>query len=174
MAIYHLTAKVVSRAKGQSVVAAAAYRSSEALYDERYGLTHDYTRKEGVEHSEILLPEGAPKSLGDRQTLWNQVEANEKRKDSQLARELEIGLPVELTHGENVELVRDYVKKHFVAKGMIADFSIHEDDPHVNEIGAKGVGEIGITGIGGAIANAVFHATGRRVRDLPITLDKIL
>jgi Ti-type conjugative transfer relaxase TraA len=130
MAIYHLTAKVASRAKGQSVVAAAAYRSSEALYDERYGLTHDYTRKEGVEHSEILLPEGAPKSLSDRQTLWNQVEANEKRKDSQLARELEIGLPVELTHGENVELVRDYVKKHFVSKGMIADFSIHEDDPN--------------------------------------------
>jgi Ti-type conjugative transfer relaxase TraA len=130
VAIYHLTAKVVSRAKGQSVVASAAYRSSEALYDERYGLTHDYTRKEGVEHSEILLPQGAPKSLADRQTLWNQVEANEKRKDSQLARELEIGLPVELTHGENVELVRDYVKKHFVAKGMIADFSIHEDDPN--------------------------------------------
>jgi Ti-type conjugative transfer relaxase TraA len=130
VAIYHLTAKVVSRAKGQSVVAAAAYRSSEALHDERYGLTHDYTRKEGVEHSEILLPEGAPKSLADRQTLWNQVEANEKRKDSQLARELEIGLPVELTHGENVELVRDYVKKHFVSKGMIADFSVHEDDPN--------------------------------------------
>ena len=130
MAIYHLTAKVVSRAKGQSVVASAAYRASEALYDERYGLTHDYTRKEGVEHSEILLPEGAPESLADRQTLWNQVEANEKRKDSQLARELEVGLPVELTHGENVELVRDYVKKHFVAKGMIADFSIHEDDPN--------------------------------------------
>jgi hypothetical protein len=69
------------------VVAAAAYRASEALHDERYGLMHDYTRKEGVEHSEILLPEGAPKSLADRQTLWNQVEANEKRKDSQLARE---------------------------------------------------------------------------------------
>jgi Ti-type conjugative transfer relaxase TraA len=130
VAIYHLTAKVVSRAKGQSVVAAAAYRASEALHDERYGLTHDYTRKEGVEHSEILLPDGAPKELADRQTLWNQVDANEKRKDSQLARELEIGLPVELTHGENVELVRDYLKKHFVSKGMVADFSVHEDDPN--------------------------------------------
>ena len=130
MAIYHLTAKVVSRAKGQSVVASAAYRASEALYDERYGLTHDYTRKEGVEHSEILLPEGAPKEFADRQTLWNAVEQTEKRKDSQLARELEIGLPLELTHNENVELVRDYVKKHFVSKGMIADFSVHEDDPN--------------------------------------------
>ncbi len=130
MAIYHLTAKVVSRAKGQSVVASAAYRASEALHDERYGLTHDYTRKEGVEHSEIVLPEGAPKWLSNRETLWNQVEAHEKRKDSQLARELEIGLPIELNHEENVELVRDYVKKHFVSKGMIADFSIHEDDPN--------------------------------------------
>jgi Ti-type conjugative transfer relaxase TraA len=130
MAIYHLSAKVVSRAKGQSGVASAAYRSSESLYDERYGMTHDYTRKEGVEHSEILLPMNAPKSFADRQTLWNAVESIEKRKDSQLARELEIALPIELKHDENVELVRDYVKTHFVAKGMIADFSIHEDDPN--------------------------------------------
>jgi Ti-type conjugative transfer relaxase TraA len=130
LAIYHLSAKVVSRAKGQSVVAAAAYRASEALHDERYGLTHDYTRKQGVEHSEILLPEGAPEWMADRQTLWNAVEQHEKRKDSQLARELEIGLPIELTHDENVELVRDYVKTHFVSKGMVADFSVHEDDPN--------------------------------------------
>src|SRR5258708_12827136 len=68
--------------------------------------------------------------MRDRQTLWNQVEANEKRKDSQLARELEIGLPVELTHAENVDLVRDYLKTHFVSKGMVADFSVHEDDPN--------------------------------------------
>jgi Ti-type conjugative transfer relaxase TraA len=130
MAIYHLSAKVVSRAKGQSVVAAAAYRAGEASRDDRYGLTHDYTRKAGVEHSEILLPRGAPARLADRQTLWNEVEAKETRKDSQLARELEIGLPVELTHGENVALVRDYLSTHFVSKGMIADFSVHEDDPN--------------------------------------------
>ena len=130
MAIYHLTAKIVSRAKGQSVVASAAYRASEALHDERYGLTHDYSRKLGVEHSEILAPEEAPAWVFDRQTLWNTVELCEKRKDAQLAREIEIGLPVELTHNENVELVRDYVKSQFVAKGMVADFSIHEDDPN--------------------------------------------
>jgi Ti-type conjugative transfer relaxase TraA len=129
LAIYHMTAKIVSRANGQSVVAAAAYRASEALRDDRYGITHDYSRKRGVEHSEILAPEEAPAWVYDRQTLWNAVEAGEKRKDSQLAREIEIGLPVELTHDENVELMRDYVKKHFVAKGMVADFSIHEDDP---------------------------------------------
>jgi Ti-type conjugative transfer relaxase TraA len=130
MPIYHLSVKVVSRGKGQSVVASAAYRASEALHDERYGLTHDYTRKQGVEHSEILLPEGAPEWMRDRQTLWNAVESTEKRKDSQLARELEIGLPIELTHNENVDLLRDYVQKHFVDKGMVADFSVHEDDPN--------------------------------------------
>jgi Ti-type conjugative transfer relaxase TraA len=150
VAIYHLSAKVVSRAKGQSVVAAAAYRSSEALHDDRYELTHDYTRKEGVEHSEILAPEEAPSWVFDRQTLWNQVEASEKRKDAQLAREIELGLPVELTHDENVELVREYVKSQFVSKGMIADFSVHEDDPgnphaHVlltlRSISGRGFGE---------------------------------
>jgi Ti-type conjugative transfer relaxase TraA len=135
LAIYHLTAKVVSRAKGQSVVASAAYRSSEALHDDRYGLTHDYSRKQGVEHSEILAPEDAPAWVYDRQTLWNTVEATEKRKDAQLAREIEIGLPVELKHNENVELMREYAKSQFVSKGMIADFSIHEDDannPHAH------------------------------------------
>jgi Ti-type conjugative transfer relaxase TraA len=130
MAIYHFSVKVVSRAKGQSVVAAAAYRAGASLPDDRYGMTHDYTRKEGVGHSEILLPEGAPEWMADRQRLWNQVEATEKRKDAQLARELEIGLPLELTHDENVELVRNFVGSHFVAKGMVADFSVHEDDPN--------------------------------------------
>jgi len=135
LAIYHLSAKVVSRAKGQSVVASAAYRASEALHDDRYGMTQDYTRKQGVEHSEILAPEEAPGWVYDRQTLWNTVEAVEKRKDAQLAREIELGLPVELTHAENVELLREYVKTQFISKGMIADFSIHEDDannPHAH------------------------------------------
>ena len=122
--------KVVSRAKGQSVVASAAYRASEALHDERYGLTHDYTRKEGVEHSEILLPEGAPRMDGRSTDLVEHGRGHREAQGRQLARELEIGLPIELTHGENVELVRDYVKTHFVSKGMVADFSIHEDDPN--------------------------------------------
>jgi ATP-dependent exoDNAse (exonuclease V) alpha subunit len=150
MAIYHFSVKVVSRAKGQSVVAAAAYRASESLADERYGITHDYSRKEGVEHSEILLPEGAPEWMADRQRLWNQVEAAEKRKDAQLARELEIGLPIELTHAESVELMHDYLRRHFVAKGMVADFSVHEDDPNnphahvlltMREVTAEGFGQ---------------------------------
>jgi Ti-type conjugative transfer relaxase TraA len=140
----------VSRAKGQSVVAAAAYRAGESLEDERYGVTHDYTRKEGVEHSEIFLPDGAPGWMADRQRLWNQVEATERRKDAQLARELEIGLPVELTHDENVELVREYVRRNFVAQGMVVDFSVHEDDPNnphahvlltMREVTAEGFGK---------------------------------
>jgi Ti-type conjugative transfer relaxase TraA len=150
VAIYHLSAKIISRSKGQSVVAAAAYRASESLEDERYGSTHDYTRKEGVEHSEILLPDGAPAWMADRQRLWNQVEATERRKDAQLARELEIGLPLELTHDENVALVRDYVRRNFVDQGMVADFSVHEDDPNnphahvlltLREVTAEGFGQ---------------------------------
>jgi MobA/MobL family protein len=128
MAIYHLTAKIVSRARGQSAVAAAAYRSGRALSDKRYGLIQDYTHKEGVEHSEILAPDDAPAWVHDRERLWNEVEAFEKRKDAQLARELEIALPVELTRREQEALARDYVR-NFIAKGMIADLNIHRDNP---------------------------------------------
>jgi Ti-type conjugative transfer relaxase TraA len=130
MAIYHLTAKVISRARGQSVVASAAYRAGQTLADDRYGLTHDYTHKKGVEHSEILAPEGAPSWVLDRQRLWNEVEAFEKRKDAQLARELEIALPIELTAAEQVALARDYALRNFVSKGMIADINIHREDPN--------------------------------------------
>src|SRR5436305_7132881 len=120
MAMYHFTAKIVSRAKGQSVVASAAYRAGQALPDERYGLTHDFTHKKGVDHSEILAPEDAPSWVFDRQRLWNEVEAVEKRKDAQLARELEIALPIELTDEEQVALARDYIRRNLVSKGMVA------------------------------------------------------
>ena len=128
MAIYHLTAKVISRARGQSITAAAAYRSGSALRDERYGLTHNYTRSRKAAHSEIMSPDGAPAWVHDREMLWNRVEAGERRKDSQLARAIEIGLPVELSHAESVALVRDYIAQEFVSKGMIADFSIRRND----------------------------------------------
>jgi Ti-type conjugative transfer relaxase TraA len=130
LAIYHLTAKVISRARGQSIAAAAAYRSGSALRDERYGLTHNYTRNRKAAHSEIMSPAGAPAWVHDRETLWNRVEAGERRKDSQLARAIEIGLPVELSHAENVALVRDYIAQEFVSKGMIADFCIRRNDPN--------------------------------------------
>ena len=129
MAIFHLSANVISRARGQSVVAAAAYRSGTKLRDARYGSLHDYTGKPGREHSEIMAPCGAPDWVRDRETLWNRVESVELRKDSQLARTIEVGLPVELPSEECLSLVRDYISRTFVAKGMIADFCIRRDNP---------------------------------------------
>jgi len=129
MAIYHLSAKVVSRAAGQSVVASAAYRSAENLHDQRLGQTFDYTRKTGVEHTEILAPQNAPSWVQDRAALWNAVEQVERRKDAQLAREIELGLPVELTKDEQIALVRDFAQRAFVSKGMVVDLAVHRDNP---------------------------------------------
>ena len=129
MAIYHLSAKIVSRSEGRSVVGAAAYRSGESLYDERTGQTFDYTHKAGVEYSEILAPPEAPSWIHDREVLWNAVEQVERRKDAQLAREIEIGLPVELNKGQQVALLRDYVGGTFVSRGMVADVALHLDNP---------------------------------------------
>src|SRR3546814_3446812 len=94
--IFHFAAKVISRANGSSAVASAAYRAAERLHDDRLGRDHDFSNKAGVVHSEILAPEGAPERLNDRATLWNEVEAGEKRKDAQLAREVEFSIPREL------------------------------------------------------------------------------
>jgi Ti-type conjugative transfer relaxase TraA len=150
VAIYHLNATVVSRGRGQSIVAAAAYRAGITMRDERYGTLHNYTGRHGpAEHSEIMAPAAAPPWVADRETLWNRVEAAELRKDSQLARLIEVGLPVELQPQECIALLRDYIAKEFVAKGMIADFSIRRDNSgnpqaHIllslREIGASGFG----------------------------------
>jgi hypothetical protein len=93
MAIYHFSAKTISRAAGSSALAAAAYRAAERLHDDRLGRTHDFTNKAGVVHSEVMLPEGANDAWSDRERLWNDVEAAEVRKDAQLAREIEFALP---------------------------------------------------------------------------------
>jgi Ti-type conjugative transfer relaxase TraA len=134
LAIYHLTANVISRARGQSMVAAAAYRLGAALRDQRYGVTHNYVGKRGVTHSEIMAPSVAPQWAHDREALWNTVEASELRKDSQLARLIEVGLPIELSADQRVALVRDYVAEEFVAKGMIADFCVRggSNNPHAH------------------------------------------
>jgi Ti-type conjugative transfer relaxase TraA len=135
VAIYHLSAKIVTRGAGRSVVAAAAYRAGESLDEDATGMTFDYTRKSGVEHTEILAPEGAPEWVHDRSKLWNAVEAGEKRKDAQLAREIEVGLPVELNADQQLALMRDFVHREFASKGMIADLAIHRDDlnnPHAH------------------------------------------
>ncbi len=127
MAIYHFSAKVVSRANGSSAVASAAYRSASELHDDRLGRDHDFSNKAGVIHSEVMLPEGAPERLNDRSTLWNEVEAGEKRKDAQLAREVEFSIPRELNEKQGVALARDFVKKQFVDRGMVADLNVHWD-----------------------------------------------
>lgn len=133
MAIYHFSAKVIARAGGSSAVASAAYRAAERLHDERLNRDHDFTNKAGVEHSEIMLPEGAPARLADRETLWNEVEAVELRKDAQLAREIEFALPREMNREQAIALARDFVQNEFVERGMIADLNVHRD------IGADGL-----------------------------------
>ena len=133
MAIFHLSVKVISRASGRSAVAAAAYRGAERLHDDRLDRDHDFTNKDGVVHSEVMLPEGAPEHLADREKLWNAVEAAEKRKDAQLAREVEFAIPRELTKQQGIALAREFAKAEFVEQGMIADLNVHWD------IGADGL-----------------------------------
>lgn len=128
MAIYHFTAKIVSRSRGQSAVAKAAYNAREKMTDERTGERYDYQRKGGIVFSGIFAPKDAPEWVQDRQALWNEAERSEKRKNSQLAREVEIALPHELTDKQREFLVRDYVRENFVRHGMVADVSIHAPD----------------------------------------------
>ena len=133
MAIYHLSIKIISRGKGKSAVAAASYRSGEKIKNEYDGIVHDFTRKGGIAHTEILLPQNAPQEFSDRGTLWNSVEKIEKSKNSQLAREIEIALPKELNREKQIELVREYVKENFVKVGMCADIALHDKNdgnPH--------------------------------------------
>jgi hypothetical protein len=173
MAIYHLHVSMVKRSNGRSSVAAAAYRSAEKLRSEYDCVTHDYstksssvnasayrsgeklgeydyTRKQGVVHTEIMLPKNAPQEYQDRATLWNAVERAEKRKDAQTARDIDIALPIEMNRQEQILLVRTYVKENFVDKGMCADFAIHDKgdgNPHAHvmlttrEVNSAGIGK---------------------------------
>jgi len=127
MAIYHFSAKVISRAAGSSALAAAAYRSASRLHDQRLERHHDFSNKAGVIHSEVLLPEAAPEQWRDREQLWNAVEAAEKRVDAQLAREIEFAIPREMTQEQGIALARDFVEREFVSRGMVADLNVHWD-----------------------------------------------
>lgn len=126
MAAFHFTAKIHSRAKGASAIRAAAYRAGERLEDKRAGRFEDYTRKSGVLETAILAPAGAPGWVQDRQQLWERVEAREKRKDAQLAQELEINLPRELSDEENWRLITDFCREHLVAEGRVCDIAFHK------------------------------------------------
>lgn len=141
MALFSMRIQQIKRSTGRSAVAAAAYRSGERLVDARTGSIHDYSRRSGVERTEILLPGDTPAWVQgiSREALWNAVEAGEKRKDAQTARELRIMIPRELSPDDRITLVRDYVQKAFVAKGMIADVAWHNkqasdglDQPHTH------------------------------------------
>ena len=125
MAIYHLRATMISRSQGRSATAAIAYRVAERIEDRRTGLTFDYAARGGVDHTEILAPDHAPDWVRDRSELWNRVEESETRKNSQVAREVRVALPAELTHAQRLELVREFVRSQFVDRGMVADIALH-------------------------------------------------
>jgi len=130
VAIFHCNSSIIKRSSGSSSVASSAYRSGEKILDEKTGIAHDYTRKKGVLHTEIITPDNVPDWAKNRHQLWNAVEAAEKRKDSQLAREIMVALPNELTEAQRLELVRNYITEQFTTKGMIADLAIHAPNRH--------------------------------------------
>lgn len=130
MAIYHLEAKVISRGAGRSACAASAYLSCSQIFNDYDGIQHDYTRKSGLVWQAVFLPEYAPQEWSDRAVLWNAVEANEKTKDSRLAREFVVALPIELGKDQWVALLTEYIQNNFVAEGMCADVAIHDTDGH--------------------------------------------
>ncbi|HEP0109376.1 TPA: MobA/MobL family protein [Escherichia coli] len=150
MAIYHLSMKIISRSNGYSAVASAAYRSGSLMLDERTGLTHDYTRKSGVAEAVILTPATAPAWCTNRAELWNAVEKAERRKNSQLAREIELAIPHELPQDAARETVLAFVRENFVSQGMIADVAFHHMDktnPHAHiMLTTRAVGPAGFGG----------------------------
>ncbi len=130
MAIYHYSVGIISRSKGRSATAAAAYRAAERIEDIRTGEIHDYRKKKGVDEKFILAPTIAPDWVYNREKLWNEVELGEWRKDSQLSREINVAIPVELSKSLQVELVREFVQEQFVDEGMIADVAFHNLSSH--------------------------------------------
>lgn len=146
MAIYHLHAQVIQRSKGKNAIASAAYRRAAKLYDEKEQKDWNYTNKPDVIHSEIIVPENAPDWAKEliaiheahpskaAEKIWNMVEAAEKRKDAQLAREIEFALPIELNQEQSILLAREFIHDQFVLRGMIADWNVHWDEgnPHVH------------------------------------------
>lgn len=135
MAIYHCSIKIIGRSGGRSAVGSSAYRAGEKLEDKETGMTHDYTRKSGVVYNEVMLPNHAPVEYQNREILWNEVQKAEKQNNAQLAREIEVGLPREMSREQQVQCVREYVQNNFAKEGMCADFAIHDKgdgNPHAH------------------------------------------
>ena len=130
---FHFSVNIISRGKGKSAVASAAYISGEKIKNEWDGVTHDYTKKQGVISKEIYLPDHAPKEYKDRKTLWNSVELFEKNSNAQLARNFIISLPKELSIEENKKMIEEYIQTNFVKEGMIVDLAIHDESREGNQ-----------------------------------------
>ena len=125
---YHCQLDTVSRSKGHSATAAAAYRSGELVMDERTGLVHDYTRRGGVEHTEIFLPENAPEWASNRSELWNAAEQSETRKNSTVAREFKLAFPAALTPEQRLETLRSFCGELVQRHGVAVDAAMHAPD----------------------------------------------
>ena len=135
MDFFHFHIQMIQRSTGRSAVAAAAYRSGARIVNTWDGTVHDYTRKLHVVYNEVMLPANAPPHFADRSMLWNSVEWAEKKRDAQLAREVEMALPKELPRVAQIKLVRKFVQKEFVDAGMCADVAIHDKEdgnPHAH------------------------------------------
>lgn len=136
VASFHLSSQIIGRSKGRSAIKAAAYRAGERLADIKKGEVYDFSRRRGVAYTEILLPDGAAEWMADRERFWNHAEGIEKRADAQLAREINLALPHELTFEERRELLLNFVREQFVSRGMVADIAMHDpvlekgDHPH--------------------------------------------
>lgn len=174
MAIYHLAMKPVSRSTGRSSVAAAAYRSGTCLTNERDGFVHDYTHKGGIEHSEIVIPEGVSAEWAlDRESLWNAAEFAEKRKDARVAREFEVALPHELTKDERIELTRSFAQSLANRFGGAVDFSLHapDDDMDVRNHHAHILMTTRVVGEEGLESKTTFERENAwlKANDLPTT-----
>lgn len=134
MAIYHLSVKLITRTTGKSATAAAAYRAGLKIYDSRSGQAFDYSRKKEVTYRRIFTPPNAPQWMKDREQLWNAVEQSETRKDSQVAREIEVALPIELSPSQHIILLERFVHTQLTNKKIIADVCIHNKpgNPHAH------------------------------------------
>lgn len=144
MAVPHFSVSIVARGSGRSAVLSAAYRHCTKMEYEREARTIDYSRKQGLLHEEFVIPADAPEWLksmiadrsvsGASEAFWNRVEEFEKRSDAQLAKDVTIALPIELSAEQNIELVRDFVAQHITSQGMVADWVFHDapGNPHVH------------------------------------------
>ena len=125
----HFNVSITQRSRGQSAVAGAAYQSGDKLFSEYDQKYKDYSRKQGIVYTEIMLPPNAPPEFANRETLWNAAEEIEKQWNSQLARRLVLALPREVPAAQYPQMVRDYCNEYFVSKGMCCDVAIHDPDP---------------------------------------------